>query len=169
MKRWGVYVCRNINDFCNKLFFPIQKFSYNCYLNNFAYNFDSYLEIFCTTTVELYHYSTHRGQWGNGNCPVYGINILMLRQDDYHFTDNIFRCLFSNGNFWINISLKFVPQGQINNIPTLIQLMAWHQQGDKPLSETMVVRLLTHKWVPQSQWVKGSALSQPSCKQSIEK
>ena len=28
---------------------------------------------------------------------------------------------------------KFVPYGPINNIPALIQIMAWHRQGDKSL------------------------------------
>ena len=32
----------------------------------------------------------------------------------------------------------------INNIPALVQIMAWRRPGDKPLSEAMVVRLLTH-------------------------
>ena len=36
----------------------------------------------------------------------------------------------------INISLKFVPNGQINNIPKLFQIMAWCRPGDRPLSET---------------------------------
>ena len=38
---------------------------------------------------------------------------------------------------WISktISLKFVSKGLINNIPALVQIMAWHQQGGKPLSE----------------------------------
>ena len=44
----------------------------------------------------------------------------------------------------INISLKFVPKGQINNIPPLVQIMAWRRSGDKPLSESMMVILLTH-------------------------
>ena len=35
----------------------------------------------------------------------------------------------------IKISLKFVLKGSINNIPTLVQIMAWHWPGDKPLSE----------------------------------
>ena len=39
----------------------------------------------------------------------------------------------------INISLKFVPKGQINNIPELVQIMAWHQPDDKPLSEPMML------------------------------
>ena len=44
----------------------------------------------------------------------------------------------------IKISLKFVPKGTIDNIPTLVQIMAWRRLGDKPLSEPMVVRLPTH-------------------------
>ena len=52
------------------------------------------------------------------------------------------------------ISLKFVPQGPISNIPALIQKMARRQSGDKPLSEPMMVRLLTHICITQPQWVK---------------
>ena len=38
----------------------------------------------------------------------------------------------------MKISLKFVPHVPINNIPALILIMAWHQPGDKPLSEPMI-------------------------------
>ena len=53
---------------------------------------------------------------------------------------------FLNENVWISIkfSLEFVPKDQINNIPALFEIMAWRRQGDKPLSEPMVVRLPTH-------------------------
>ena len=44
----------------------------------------------------------------------------------------------------IKISLKFVPKGPINNIPALVQIMAWRRPGNKPLSEPMLVSLLTH-------------------------
>ena len=44
----------------------------------------------------------------------------------------------------IKISLKFVAKGPINNIPALVQIMAWRRPGDKPLSEPMLVSLLTH-------------------------
>ena len=53
----------------------------------------------------------------------------------------------------INISLKFVPKGLINNIPALAQIMAWRRLGDKPLSEPMVVILLTRICVSRPQWV----------------
>ena len=44
----------------------------------------------------------------------------------------------------IKISLTFIPKGLINNIPALVQIMAWRRSGDKPLSEPMLARLLTH-------------------------
>ena len=44
----------------------------------------------------------------------------------------------------IEFSLKFVPKGPINNIPALVQIMAWRRPGAKPLSEPVTVSLLTH-------------------------
>ena len=43
-----------------------------------------------------------------------------------------------NDRIPIQISLKFVPKGPINNIPALVQIMAWCQTGDKPLFEAMM-------------------------------
>ena len=45
------------------------------------------------------------------------------------FPDDIFKCIFLNENVWISIkiSLKFVPKGPINNIPALVQIMAWRR------------------------------------------
>ena len=53
---------------------------------------------------------------------------------------------------------SFVPKGPINNIPALVQIMAWHWPGDKPFSEPMMVRLLTHICVTRPQWVNGNWL-----------
>ena len=87
------------------------------------------------------------------------INTLRPRQNGLHFPDDIFKWIFLNENVWIliNISLKFVPRGPINNIPTLVQVMAWRRPGDKPLSEPMMVRLPTHICVAQAQWVNLSS------------
>ena len=57
----------------------------------------------------------------------------------------------------IKISLKFVSKGLINNIPALAQIMAWPRPGDKPLSEPMMVNLLTPICVTRPQWVKDQA------------
>ena len=64
--------------------------------------------------------------------------------------------LFSISN---DISSKFIPNGTINNILSSVQVMAWHQPGNKPLSETMMVRSLTHLCITQPQWVYLSMLS----------
>ena len=56
--------------------------------------------------------------------------------------DGIFKYVFVNEKFCIliDISLKFVPKGQISNIPALVQIMAWRRIGDKPLSEPMLTQ-----------------------------
>ena len=88
------------------------------------------------------------GQW---------VNSLRPRPNRRHFADDIFKGIFENNNEWISprISLKFVPRVRINNIPALVQIMAWGWPGDKPLSEPMVVSLLTHICVTRPQWVKS--------------
>ena len=42
-------------------------------------------------------------------------------------------------------------------IPSLVQIMAWRRPGDKPLSEPMMVSLLTHICVTGPQWVNSLA------------
>ena len=83
-------------------------------------------------------------------------NTLRPRQNERYFAD-IFKCIFLNENVWIPIkmSLKFVPKGPINNIPALVQIMAWRRPGDKPLSELMIVRSKTHICVTRPQWAKS--------------
>ena len=58
--------------------------------------------------------------------------------------------------FFIKISLKFVPRGSINNIPELVRIMAWRRPGDKPLSKPMMVSVLTHICVTRPQWINCS-------------
>ena len=41
--------------------------------------------------------------------------------------------------------------GPMNNIPSLVQIMDWRRPGDKPLSEPMMVSLLTHICVTRPQ------------------
>ena len=83
------------------------------------------------------------------------INSLRPRQNGCLFADDTFKCILLNENIWIaiNISLSFVPKGPIDNIPALVQIMAWRRSGDKPLSEPMMVSLLTHICVIRPQWV----------------
>ena len=64
---------------------------------------------------------------------------------------------FFNENVWIQIqiSMKFVPKGPVNNIPALVQIMAWRRPGHKPLSEQMMIRIPSHIRVTRPQWVNN--------------
>ena len=83
--------------------------------------------------------------------PLYTIlvNTLRQRQNWRHFADVIFKCIFLKENVWISlkIPLKFVPKAWIKNVPVLVQIMAWHRPGNKPLSEPMMVSLSTHIYI----------------------
>ena len=52
-----------------------------------------------------------------------------------HFQSHFLK---SNYCILIQISLKFVYKGPINNNPALVQMMAWCWTGDKPSSEAMM-------------------------------
>ena len=68
------------------------------------------------------------------------LNTSRPRQNGRHISNNIYKCIFLNENVWISITiwLKFVPKDPIENNAALVQIMAWHQTGDKPLSEPMM-------------------------------
>ena len=61
---------------------------------------------------------------------------LRPRQNGRPFADETFKRIILNENIRISTdnSLKFVPNGLINNIPALVLIMAWRRPGDKPLS-----------------------------------
>ena len=80
------------------------------------------------------------------------VNTLKPRENGWH--------IFLEWKLWILIkfSLKFVPEGPNNNIPALLQIMAWRNPGDRPLSEPTIVSLPTHIWVTRPQWVNSLVL-----------
>ena len=73
--------------------------------------------------------------WNNDIIIVHEHEHIEAETNGRNFADDIFKCIFLNGNVWISIkwSLKFVPKYPMNNIPALVQI-------NKPLSETMMVR-----------------------------
>ena len=113
--------------------------------------------ILCRHPPFLPDYYLHRAHCLPGGCCNVGysskihLKTLKPRRNGRRFADDVFKCIFLNENVWIliKISLKFVPKGPNNNIPALIQVMAWHRSGDKPLPEPMVVRLPTHIYIFQ--------------------
>ena len=116
----------------------------------------------CKTSNIIWFYYCLKG-WINLQYKALGlqvvdmVNTLRPRQNGRHFADDMFKCIFLNKNAWIliKISLKFVPKGSINNIPALVQIMAWCRPGDKPLFEPMLVRMPTHICVTRPQWVNN--------------
>ena len=76
------------------------------------------------------------------------------------FADNIFKSIFlnKNGRILIQISLKFVPRSSNDNKSALVQVMAWRQTGDKPLSEQMLTQFTdayTCIWSSRGRWVNS--------------
>ena len=87
-------------------------------------------------------------------------NTLRPRQNGCHFADDTSECTLLNENVWIfiEIYLKFIPKGPVNDIPALIQIIACCRPDGKPLSELMMVRILTHICITQPQWLKTDLL-----------
>ena len=73
------------------------------------------------------------------------------RRSSDHFAHDRFELIFLFENIWMSlkISLNFVHKVLIRNIPSLVQisLMAWRRQGNKPLSEPVMVSVLTHIYI----------------------
>ena len=77
------------------------------------------------------------------------LNSFPIEQNGHHFTDNVIKSIFLQKKFCISIqiSLKFVPRGPVDNKWALVQLMAWCQKGDKPLSKPMLTQFTdAHMW-----------------------
>ena len=112
----------------------------------------------CTELANCYQLLTYCGRMA----PMCVSLLIETETNGRHLADDIFKCIFLNENVWIpiKISLTFVPKGRINNIPSLVQIMAWRRPGDKPLSEPLMVSLPTHICVTRPQWVNKPSLVQ---------
>ena len=69
----------------------------------------------------------------------FSVGLIHLPMDKMATTlaDDSFNYIFLNENdrIWIQFPLKFVPRSPMDNKPALVQIMAWHRTGDKPLPE----------------------------------
>ena len=84
------------------------------------------------------------------------VKTLRPRQNGRQFADDTFKRILLKQNVRISfkISLKLVLRVQFLIFQHLFQIMAWRRPGDKPLSEAMMVSLLTHICVARPQWAK---------------
>ena len=84
---------------------------------------------------------------------------LMPRQNCRQFPGDIFKYIFLNEIIWISLkfSLRFVPKRRIDNMATLVQIMAWRRETTHYLNQwwLVMVSLLTHICVTRPQWVNS--------------
>ena len=87
-------------------------------------------------------------------CTAYGIGLVGLAYWGRDKMAAIVQTINSNTFSWMKIyGFRLVPKVPINNIAALVQIMAWGQLGDKPLSEPVMVKVLTHICVTRPEWV----------------
>ena len=69
-------------------------------------------------------------------------------QNGRHFTDDIFKYISTNEKFCISIqiSLKFIPRGPIDNKSAMVPVMARRRTGDKSLPEPMLTQFTDNKF-----------------------
>ena len=90
----------------------------------------------------LTHICVTRPQWDTTlpqHTPPYS-HIEAEKWNGRHFAVDIFKCiiLYENCCILIQISLKFVWKGPVNDKPALVQIMAWCRTSYKPLFELMM-------------------------------
>ena len=153
LERWHIYglVQERRNSIANAL--ELLLSCTNPMISNFSVCILPTLYVRCKVSVGIVisMYESQINWW---------LNPLRPRQNGRHFTDDIFKRIFVNENARISIkfSLKFVSKSPINNIPALVQIMARRRPGNKPLSEPVMVSLLTHICVTRPQWVNAKKM-----------
>ena len=75
--------------------------------------------VIVTWTISFFYIKTH---W-------FLFTTLRPKQHGRHFADDTFKHIFLNENVGISIKIspKFIHKGPINNIPALVQIMAWRR------------------------------------------
>ena len=88
------------------------------------------------------------------------INTLRPRQDGHHFEDDIFKFIFLYENWFILLEFHWdlFPMFQSISKLVLVQIMAWHRAGDKPLYKPRWHSLLTHICLTRCRRVKTQSV-----------
>ena len=97
--------------------------------------------------------------WYTGPCYICNclINSSLPGQYAHHFPDDIFKYILMNEMFCIliQISIKFVSENPINNMPAFVHIMDWRPSGDKLLSEPMLTQFTdAYIYGTRGRWVK---------------
>ena len=85
---------------------------------------------------------------------MYFFNTLVPEHSGWDLADDICKCSFLNRNQYVLwYKLKFIPGRPIDSMSPLIQVMAWHSVGNKPLTEPMFPIPMTQYGVTRPWWV----------------
>ena len=152
------YLCfaRSLNFCCQELFKLISIKSKNSLKSTFSFwiemkeLFVLQSKLYIKNLLTLYFLSDTGP--GLGSLPL---THLPLDKMIAILADHIFRCIFLNemDKILIQISLKLVPSGQIDNKPAFVQVMVWRWTGDKPLPEPMMAQFTDAYMRHQGRWV----------------
>ena len=84
------------------------------------------------------------------------------RRSGHNFADDMFRCVFLIEKVWISIeiSLEFDTKSPINNMPTMVQIMAWRLQATSHYLNQPWPNVLAHLCVTPPGWVLNEWLNQ---------
>ena len=113
------------------------------------------------------------------------VNTLRPSQNGHRFADDTFKRIFVNENVGVSIiiSLNFVPEGLINNIPALVQKMAWRRPVKMNTDHLWVTRMmrfisihlplgrlgcqsLTIAYIFMRQWIESASVQIMVCRLS---
>ena len=85
------------------------------------------------------------GPTGRSGRRYHILNTPRPRKNGHLFPDDIFKWIFLMKIYELRlkISLKFVRRGLINNLPALVQIMAWRWPSAKPLHIFHAIMLVT--------------------------
>ena len=83
------------------------------------------------------------------------VNIMKPEQNGRHLADNIFWYIFLNEKYYIliKISLNCVAKVPGDNVTAVVQMKAWHWEGDKPLHKPVLIKICDTiiRWVSARQ------------------
>ena len=141
-----------------KKIIPVERIPNSSNFNELWHNYVNYFRILCSKRKMQDNQNIFIilfDNYGLNSSQDNSVNSLRPRKNGRLFADDTFKRIFLKGNIRISTknSLKFVPKGLVNKIPTLVLIMAWRRPGDKPLSEPMMVSLPTHICITRPQWV----------------
>ena len=80
-----------------------------------------------------------------------GVDTLKPGHYGRHIEKTLSNAFSEKSLYLIKISQKFIPNGPIDNITAMVQIMAWCQPGAKSLSEPMMAILPMHMCITRPQ------------------